>query len=161
MVTPSGLVLDGRLDKISLPPPPDEDSGQYEADPAVVDHLEFYLLNYFKPGLGKQDSTTEHGRAVFNQIGCNSCHMSDLRINHDRRVADVQTVYDPVNGNFNTLFATATPLVKTIYDGSGHPPLKRPKGDPFLVENIFTASGMTWGHTFTSETMTAQYKSNS
>jgi hypothetical protein len=161
VVTPSGMVLDGRLDKISLPPPPDEDSGQYEADPAVVDHLEFYLLNYFKPGLGKQDSTTEHGRAVFNQIGCNSCHVSDLRINHDRRVADVQTVYDPVNGNFNTLFATATPLVKTIYDGSGHPPLKRPKGDPFLVENIFTASGMTWGHTFTSETMTAQYKSNS
>jgi hypothetical protein len=64
--------------------------------------------------------------------------MSDLRINHDRRVADVQTVYDPVNGNFNTLFATATPLVNTLYDGSGHPPLKRPKGDPFLVQNIFT-----------------------
>lgn len=50
--------------------------------------------------------------------------MSDLRINHDRRVADVQTVYDPVNGDFNSLFATAIPLVKTIYDGSGHPPLK-------------------------------------
>jgi len=45
VVTPSGLVLDGRLDKISPPPPPDEDSSQYEADPAVVDHLEFYLLN--------------------------------------------------------------------------------------------------------------------
>ena len=87
--------------------------------------------------------------------------MPDLRINHDRRVADVQTVYDPVNGDFNSLFATRTPLLKTIYDGSRHPPLKRPKGDPFLVENIFTASGMTWGHTFTSETMTAQYKSNS
>lgn len=56
----------------------------------------------------------------------------------DHRVADVQTVYDPVNGNFNTRFATVTPLVKTIYDGSGHPALKRPKGDPFLVENIFT-----------------------
>ena len=63
---------------------------------------------------------------VFNQIGCNSCHKSDLRINHDRRVADVQTVYDAVNGNFNTLFATATPLVKVMYDGSGHPPLQRP-----------------------------------
>lgn len=74
VVTPSGMVPDGRLGKISPPPPPDEDSGQYEGDPAVVDQLEFYLLNYVKPGLGKQDSTTEHERAVFNQIGCNSCH---------------------------------------------------------------------------------------
>jgi hypothetical protein len=54
------------------------------------------------------------------------------------------------------------PLVKTIYDGSGHPPLKRPKGDPFLVENIFTDfKRMTWGQTLTSATMTAQYKGNS
>ena len=138
VVTPSGMVLDGSLDKISPPPPPDAESGQYELDPAVVDHLEFYLLNYFKPGLGKQDMTTQHGRVVFNQIGCNSCHISDLRINHDRRVADVQTVYDPVNGNFNTMFATATPLVKIIYDGSGHPPLQRPLGNPFVVQNIYT-----------------------
>jgi hypothetical protein len=64
--------------------------------------------------------------------------MPDLRINHDRRVADVQTVYDPVNGDFNSLFATRTPLLKTIYDGSRHPPLKTRKGDLFLVKNIFT-----------------------
>ena len=138
VVTPSGMVLDGRVDKISPPPPPDAESGQYELDPAVVDHLEFYLLNYFKPGLGKQDSTTQHGRVVFNQIGCNSCHRSDLQINQDRRVADVQTVYDSVNGNFNTLYATAKPLIKVLYDGSGHPPLKLPQGNSFLVENIYT-----------------------
>jgi hypothetical protein len=138
VVTPAGMVLDGSLDTISPPPPPDAESGQYELDPAVVDHLEFYLLNYFKPGLAKQDLTTQHGRVVFNQIGCNSCHRSDLQINHDRRVADVQTVYDPVNGNFNTMYATATPLVKVVYDGSGHPPLKLPEGNPFLVQNIYT-----------------------
>ena len=64
--------------------------------------------------------------------------MSDLPINHDRRVADVQTVYDPVNGNFNALFATATALVKTVDDGSGNPTLKQPQGNSFLVQNIFT-----------------------
>jgi len=138
VVTPSGMVLDGTQDKISPPPAPDAESGQYELDPAIVDHLEFYLLNYFKPALGKQDSTTTFGRSVFNQIGCNSCHIANLQINHDRRVADVNTLYDSVNGNFNTLFATATTLVNTVNDGSGYPPLKQPQGNPFLVQNIFT-----------------------
>ena len=31
-----------------------------------------------------------------------------MTINHDRRVADVETAYDPVNGVFNSLFATAS-----------------------------------------------------
>ena len=43
-----------------------------------------------------------------------------------------------MNGNFNILFATATLLVKTVYDGSGHPALQRSQGDPFLVENSYT-----------------------
>ncbi len=64
--------------------------------------------------------------------------MSDLVINHDRRVADLETVYDPVRGNFNNLFATATALINSIDDGSGYPPLKVPQGNPFLVKNIFT-----------------------
>src|SRR5205823_601730 len=123
ITTPAGMVLDGTQDKISPPPAPDAVSGQYELDPAIVDHLEFYLLNYFKPGLGKQDTATNLGRTVFNRIGCNSCHMSDLQINHDRRVADVNTVYDSVNGNLNTLFASAQRLVNTINDNSGYPPV--------------------------------------
>jgi hypothetical protein len=138
VVTPSGMVLDGSQDKISAPPPADAETGQYEIDPVVVDYLEFYLLNYFKPGLGKQDTSTDLGRRVFNRIGCNSCHMSDLPINRDRRVADVDTVYDPVNGNFNTLFATATTLFHVVDDGSAYPPLKQPQLNPFLVKNIFT-----------------------
>jgi hypothetical protein len=138
VTTPAGMVLDGTQDKISPPPPPDAQTGQYEIDPAIVDHMEFYLLNYFKPGLGQQNATTAHGQAVFNKIGCNSCHMQNLPINHDRRVADVTTLYDTVKGIFNTLFATAVTMVNLINDGSGYPDLQQPQGNSFLVENIFT-----------------------
>jgi hypothetical protein len=41
------MVLDGSQDKTSPPPAPDPENGN-EVDPATVDHLEFYLLNYFK-----------------------------------------------------------------------------------------------------------------
>jgi hypothetical protein len=80
VVTPSGMVLDGSKDTISPPPAPDTQNGN-EIDPALVDHLEFYLLNYFKPAHYQQSSTTDHGRSVFNQAGCSSCHISDITIN--------------------------------------------------------------------------------
>jgi len=138
VVTPSGMVLDGFLDSIDAPPDPDPITGQYELDPAVVDHLEFYLLNYFKPGTGRQNQTTNLGQRKFNAIGCNVCHISDLQINHDRRVADVETVYDPVRGIFNNLFASAATRINVIDDGHGLPPLKQPQGNSFVVSNIFT-----------------------
>jgi hypothetical protein len=137
VVTPSGMVLDGSKDKISPPPAPDEQNGN-EIDPALIDHLEFYLLNYFKPGHGEQNTTTEHGRRIFHRIGCSSCHIADLMINHDRRVADVETVYDPVSRAFNSLFATATALFYAKDDGSGQPALKLPLGNPFVVRDIYT-----------------------
>jgi cytochrome c peroxidase len=137
VVTPSGMVLDGSKDKIPAPPAPDPKDGN-EIDPAIVDHYEFYLLNYFKPGHGQQDERTERGRKVFNRIGCSGCHMADFVINHDRRVADLETDYDPVRGIFNSLFATATPLINVIDDGSGQPTLKQPAGNSFLVQDIFT-----------------------
>ena len=59
-------------------------------------------------------------------------------INHDRRVADVETVFDPSKGGFNGLFATAVPLHSTTDDGSGFPSVKRPLLGTFLVKNIFT-----------------------
>jgi hypothetical protein len=43
VVTPAGMVLDGTTDDIEGPP-----IGSGELDPAIVDFLEFYLLNYFK-----------------------------------------------------------------------------------------------------------------
>jgi mono/diheme cytochrome c family protein len=137
VVTPAGMVLDGSKDKIDAPPPPDAQNGN-EVDPALVDHLEFYLLNYFKPAHGQQTAATDKGRRVFQRIGCASCHVPDLVINHDRRVADVETVYDPTRGIFNSLYATATPLIQVIDDGSGQPPLKQPLGQSFVVNDIFT-----------------------
>ena len=138
VVTPSGMVLDGSKDKISPPPAPDSQTGNNEVDPAIVDHLEFYLLNYFKPAHYVQNSDTDQGRAVFSKIGCSSCHISDMTVNHDRRVADVETVYDPVNGVFNSMFATASTLYYTKDDGSGNPVLKLPLGNSFVVKDIFT-----------------------
>jgi hypothetical protein len=137
VVTPSGMVLDGSKDKISAPPTPDDQNGN-EVDPAIVDHLEFYLLNYFKPAHSQQNATTDRGRKVFQRVGCTSCHVTDLTINHDRRVADVETVYDPVKGIFNTLFATATTLDQEVDDGSGLPHLKIPLGNSFVVKDILT-----------------------
>jgi hypothetical protein len=137
VVTPSGMVLDGSKDTIKPPPAPDDQNGN-EVDPALVDHLEFYLLNYFKPAHYVQNSSTDRGRAVFNKIGCSSCHIADMTINHDRRVADVETVYDPVNGVFNSLFATAATLYYTKDDGSGFPVLKLPLGNSFVAKDIFT-----------------------
>ncbi len=137
VVTPSGMVLDGSKDKIEVPPPPDAHNGN-EIDNALVDHLEFYLLNYFKPGIYKQTEATERGRFMFNHIGCASCHVPDLTINRDRRVADLETAYDPARGIFNHMFATAAPLFKVVDDGSGNPPLKVAAENPFLVKNIFT-----------------------
>jgi mono/diheme cytochrome c family protein len=144
VTTPSGMVLDGSTDQFAAPPTsdpnadPDGDGMANEIPSSLVDHLEFYLLNYFKPATYQQTASTKHGRKLFDQIGCASCHIPDLEIRHDRRVADVETVFDPVNGIFNGLFATAALLHDVVDDGKGFPPVKPPKGGPFLVKNIFT-----------------------
>ena len=144
VVTPSGMVLDGSLDRIEAPPTDDPaadsdgDGVVNEIPESLVDHLEFYLLNYFKAGTYQQTQQTANGRKAFTRIGCASCHLADLTVNRDRRVADVETVYDSVNGIFNNLFATATPLFKAIDDGRDLPSLKLPAGNAFAVNNIFT-----------------------
>jgi CxxC motif-containing protein (DUF1111 family) len=144
VTTLAGMVLDGAIDQIETPPTadpladPDEDGVKNEVPQSLVDFLEFYLLNYFKPATYAQTETTEKGRHLFRQVGCAGCHRLDLFLNWDRRVADVETVYDPERGLFNNLFATAMPLNISIDDNSGFPSLRRPKLDPFLVRNIFT-----------------------
>ncbi len=100
--------------------------------------MEFYLLNYFKPALYQQTDDTRQGRSLFERVGCTDCHIADLQINRDRRVADVDTSYDSQRGIFNNLFATAVPLFDLQDDHSGFPTLKVPKLNSFLVKNIFT-----------------------
>ena len=95
-------------------------------------------MNYFKPATYEQSASVIAGREKFTEIGCAQCHIPNLQINRDRRVADVETVYDQVNGIFNNLFATAIPLFAPQDDGSGFPSLKRPVNQPFLVRYIFT-----------------------
>lgn len=142
--TPSGMTLDGALDKLEGPPAtaagedPDGDGVSNEIPTSIVDFMESYLLNYFKPGTYEQTSDVLNGRQKFQQIGCAQCHIPDLQINRDRRVADLETVYDPVNGIFNNLFGTATGLFNARDDASGFPTLKEPALQPFLVRNIFT-----------------------
>ncbi len=144
IVTPAGMVLDGGLDKFDPPSAPDaaadpdQDGVANEAPQSIVDYLEFYLLNYFKPAHAEQNEGTRNGREVFNRVGCASCHVANLPIYRDRRVADLETVYDPSNGIFNNLFSTATPLIEVTNDSAGLPTAKLPALKPFLVRDLFT-----------------------
>jgi mono/diheme cytochrome c family protein len=137
VTTPAGMVLNGVADQIEAPPSRDPVRGN-EIPTSLVDFLEFYLLNYFSPATYEDTEFTKHGRTVFTQIGCAKCHVPDLPINRDRRVADVETIFDPVRGIFNRLFATATTLTGLVNDGSRFPALKPPLFQPFLVKNIFS-----------------------
>lgn len=143
VTTPSGLVLDGETDAVNAPPvssPGEDNDGDgvsNEVDTAVVDHLEFYLLNYFKPGLGKQTRKTRRGQHLMKEINCVQCHLPDFTINHDRRVADVETVFNPLTGIFNRMYATAKTRFKIEDDGQKYPKLV-PSGEKFVVKNIYT-----------------------
>ncbi len=141
--TPSGMVLDGSKDQIESPPAttnwqdPDGDGVANEIPTSIIDFMEFYLLNYFKAASYEQTSGVVAGRQKFQQVGCTQCHVPELQISRDRRVADLETVYDPVNGIFNNLFGTANGLFTSLDDGSGFPTLKRAINGPFLVKNFY------------------------
>ena len=143
VVTPTGMVLDGAFDRIEAPPTdsatadPDGDGFVNEIPTSILDHTEMYLLNYFKPATYKQDETTARGKRKFESIGCAGCHVPDLSIQRDRRVADVETTFDSVRGIFNRLFSTATTLNNVVADSTQFPPLKSAKLQPFVVKNIF------------------------
>jgi hypothetical protein len=155
VTTPSGMVLDGTVDFVENSPiatPADDsdlDGVANEVPVSIVDFMEFYLLHYFKPATGKPSQEATLGRILFNQIGCASCHVPNLTIDSDRRIADVETAYNPASGNpFNNLFATASlfvtpdPAVPAII-GNGtlaapeHPQGLLAAGNAFVVRNFF------------------------
>jgi len=153
VVTPAGMVLDGRIDFVENAPVQsptvdgDGDGVVNEIPVSIVDFMEFYLLNYFKPALGKPSEEATLGRILFTQVGCTSCHVPNLTIDRDRRVADVETVHNPTSGNpLNNMFATATvlavndPEIPAILnpDGSTQQPAGlMPAGNSFVVRNFF------------------------
>jgi mono/diheme cytochrome c family protein len=139
VTTAGGMVLNGLTDAIKTPPADEEgDIGTVPQRTALVDFLEFYLLNYFKAGTGEQSSEERHGRKLFEEAGCATCHIPELGIQRDRRVADVETVFDPARGHLNRLFATATPLLANPASLGQAGVAKIPAFQPFTVENIFT-----------------------
>ena len=143
VTSPSGFEYDPAQDTFERPAvcdaseDADNDGVVSEIDPALVDHMEFYLLNYFKPGQYQVTRQAELGRDLMEDIGCTSCHKPSLRIKSDRRVADVETVYDPEQGIFNQLFATATTLFTSEDDGNEFP-LLQPNGEQFVVNNFYS-----------------------
>ena len=143
VVSSSGFVFDPDTDAFERPPvcdaseDGDGDGVVNEIDPALVDHIEFYLLNYFKPGQSEVTAFVTRGLKAFQDIGCANCHVQNLTIERDRRIADVETQYDPERGIFNRLFATATTFFEEVDDGEPFPQLI-PQGGRFEVRNIFT-----------------------
>jgi hypothetical protein len=142
-VSIAGFKYDPTLDDFERPPvcsPTEDLDGDRKAneiDPALLDYVEFYLLNYFKPGQYRVTPRASQGLVNMQRVGCMSCHVQNLSIRSDRRVADVETRFDPERGIFNDLFATATPLFRSVPDAAAFPKLEPLRGS-FIVRNVFT-----------------------
>jgi hypothetical protein len=141
--SPAGFKYDPALDDFEEPPvcssseDLDGDGKAGEIDPALVDYLEFYLLNYFKPATYRTTPRAAEGALLMQRVGCTSCHVRNLEIRNDRRIADVDTAYNPERGIFNGLFAEAKPLFRSVADNAAYPKLQ-PLGGSFVVRNVFT-----------------------
>ncbi len=143
VVTPTGMVLNGAIDQVKRSPvssaaeDQDRDGVVNEIPQSLVDFMEFYLFNYFKPGRYQHTNNAQIGQNLLVQIGCTGCHVPNMVITRDRRVADVETSYDPNRGIFNQLYAVASLQVSENDDGSGHPTIKIPVNNSFMIRNFY------------------------
>ena len=158
VTTAGGMKLNGLVDRIEQAPPDEGDIGTVEQRTALVDFLEFYLLNYFKPGDGERTHAGKHGRRLFEQVGCASCHVPTLRIDRDRRVADVETRFDPVNGTLQSPVrdrdaAAGEPVVHRTGRASPRSP---PSSRSSSRTSTPTSSGTISDRRFTSGATTAR-----
>src|SRR6185436_6360619 len=86
VVTPTGMVLNGATDVVKRGVPnsaqedPDQDGVVNELPQSLVDFMEFYLFNYFKPGQYQHTNTGQIGQNLLNQIGCTACHIPNMVI---------------------------------------------------------------------------------
>ena len=137
------MVLDGTKDTFKRAVPntvnddPDLDGKFNEIPTSIVDFMEFYLFNYFKAGTYQHTNNAQIGQNLLNQIGCTACHIPNMVITRDRRIADVETTYDPQRGIFNQLYSVASLLVSENDDGSGHPTIKIPNRNSFFIRNFY------------------------
>ncbi len=142
-VTPTGMVLNGATDLVKTSKVRTETEDQdldgkvNEVPTSIVDFMEFYLFNYFKPGTYQRTNAAQIGQNLMAQIRCTTCHIPNLVVNRDRRVADVETAYDPSRGIFNNLYAVASLLVGENDDNSGFPTIKVPLRNSFTVRNFY------------------------
>ena len=140
------MVLDGSLDTIEAPPTadatadPDGDGVANEIPTSLVDYLEFYLLNYFKPATDQQSAGARRGASGSStRVGCTSCHVPNLPIDHDRRVADVETAFDPARGDLQPASSRRRRRCLDVARRRQRlPAAQAPPGEPFLVRDIFT-----------------------
>lgn len=143
MMSAAGFVYDPAKDAFERPAACDASDNDgdgivEELSPAVVDYVEFYLLNYFKPGRGDINGYTRTGRKLMKGVGCMSCHTPALTIDSDRRIADVETKYNAkLGGVFNKLYAEVSGLFESHDDGQAYPRLE-PVGGSFKVRNFFS-----------------------
>jgi mono/diheme cytochrome c family protein len=150
VTTPSGMVLDGANDDIEAPPVSsvnqdgDGDGIANELPQSLIDFTEFYLLHYFRPATNPgadsdQIAEVNNGRMLFMGAGCGSCHIPDLTIDRDRRIADVETTFNATQGNpFNRLFATAS-LFGAIVNDFGTPNIRTFESNPAFADSAAVA----------------------
>ena len=144
VVTPSGMVLDGRIDRIEVA----------SAQDATVDADQDGVTNEIPISSWTSWSSTcsttssrdrraeQRQRARARPFGDHRLRrLPQIRADHRPRPPGGrrETVFDPARGNpFNRLFATANLQLTATDDGSGQPALKGPNLAPFVVRNILT-----------------------